>query len=1165
MRFMGANSRTEIEGTDILPGVANYFIGNDPEKWRTEVSTYARVTYHELYPGVDLVYYGSQRQVEYDFIVKAHADPKKIAISFSGTDGLEIDKDGGLVAHLPGGDVRWKKPFAYQDTATGRQEVSVNFVLKHRREISFKVASYDASRNLIIDPVMVYATYLGGNKGDFAAGIVVDASGNAYIVGDTSSANFPTASAFRTTSAGSNDVFVTKLNSTGSGVIYSTYLGGSGNDYAGGIVLDASGNAFLTGETDSPNFPTRNAAYPGNAGFNDAFVTKLGPSGNSLIYSTYLGGNGDDAGRAIAVDTGGNAYVTGATYSKGSGNGPFPTTQGAYQGNNGGGNAISADAFVTKFDTNGAVSYSTFLGGSSFETANGIAVDSSGNAYVVGEVASYPDYPTPPSSDFPVVNAFQSTFNQGNLDPLAGNTDGFITKMNATGTGLIFSTFLGGNDADTITGIALDSVGRVHVVGITSSTNFPTINGAQPQNAGVANDPDFPGPDAFVTKFETNGTSLLYSTYLGGTIDEFPFLLDRFGIAVDKFGDIYAAGQTGSYDFPVTIGADQTNSEAAVDAFIVKINPAVSGPASLIYSTLLSGSTGILPGGADNEGGPIAVDNNGNFYVAGITSSTNFPVIAGAFRSTNGGGGYDSFVAKFSSPPDISVTMTPSLEPVTVGSNVTYTIRVNNNGRSTFSGVTNFVQFTTNSRLGAITTSLGSFSTNASGLVTFNIGTLTNNASVVQTIVVTNVVSGFYTNIATLTSIETPSLELNTDNNVAVVPASVRGISDVTLSQTALPSPSYVLSNIVYTITINNKGPSAATSLLLTNPLSPYVTFVSATNTFGTCSNVDGVVYCDFATLPNGTNARVTIVTTAVTNGVASNIASVTGFETDFSPNNNTSTVLTTINPLSDLSLGMTVSTNSAYVGNNVTFTMLITNQGPSIATGVFITNALPAGATLVSATTTLGVTNLSAGVVAFNLGTIASNGTASATITLKANNSGTLTNSASISSPALDPNLPDNSASATTSVAASDNPASPLLKITLSANNVILSWSTNAQNFSLQSAPSLAAESIWTDVTNTPVRVGNQWFVTNSLSGPARFYRLHQSLVSLSASLVGSNVMVVSWPINAAGGVLKSTTNLGDNTVWIVVSNPSPVIVGERYYVTNPVSTVNRYYRLYN
>ena len=247
MTFVGANPRPEVEGVDPLAGTANYFIGSDPSQWRTAVPTYGKVKYHELYPGVDLIYYGSQRQVEYDFVIEPKADPKRIAISFSGADLLEIDKEGGLVAHLASGDIRWKKPFAYQRSSGGKVEVPVKFVLKPRREVGFQIASYDTTKALTIDPVLVYATYLGGSKGDFVAGIVVDAAGSPYIIGDTTSLNFPTASAFRTTSAGSNEVFVTKLNTSGSALIYSTYLGGSGNDYAGGIALDGSGNAYLTG------------------------------------------------------------------------------------------------------------------------------------------------------------------------------------------------------------------------------------------------------------------------------------------------------------------------------------------------------------------------------------------------------------------------------------------------------------------------------------------------------------------------------------------------------------------------------------------------------------------------------------------------------------------------------------------------------------------------------------------------------------------------------------------------------------------------------------------------------------------------------------------------------------------------------------------------------
>ena len=714
MSLVAANRQARVEGLEQLEGTANYFMGRDPKGWHSAIPTFAKVKYQDVYPGVDLVYYGNQRQLEYDFIVHPNADPRQIKLRFEGARKLEIDSTGALIIEIGHAKIRWKKPFAYQETENGRQEVTANFQLRNRKEVSFRLGTYDRSRTLVIDPVLVYATYLGGLKADFAVAITVDTNGNVYVIGDTSSLNFPTKSAYRTTSAGSNDVFVTKLSANGSSQVYSTYLGGSGDEFGGGITLDAGGNVYLTGHTDSPNFPVRNAAYNANAGFFDIYLTKLGPFGSNLVYSTYLGGNGDDFGRAVAVDSGANVYVTGRTFSKGTGSGPFPTTQGAYQGANGGGNAISADAFVTKFNVAGTVTYSTFLGGQSDEEGQSIVVDSAGNAYVAGEVTSQFIPFEVPDSDFPTVNAFQSQFNRGGTNVFGGTSDGFITKFNAAGSGLIFSTFFGGYEDDTITGIALDPASRICISGITGSTNLPTLNAAQPVNGGVS----FPGPDAFVSVLQSNAASLYYSTYLGGSIDEFSFLLDRFGIAVDKFGNLYISGQTASFDFPLTQGADQTNSIASLDCFVAKINPAVSGPAGLIYSSLITGSTI----GADNESAGIAVDLNGNFYVAGVTTATNFPAtnFPGApFRGTNSGN-YDSFIAKFSSPRDLSVTMFASSNSVTVGSNSTYTIRINNNGRESFSGVTNFVQFPSSVRFGFITNSLGGFSTSTNGLVTFH-------------------------------------------------------------------------------------------------------------------------------------------------------------------------------------------------------------------------------------------------------------------------------------------------------------------------------------------------------------------------------------------------------------------------------------------------------------
>src|SRR6266571_3012464 len=348
MTLLGANPTTQIEGLNALPATVNYFVGNDPHQWRSAIPTFGKVKYHQVYPGVDLVYYGNQRQVEYDFLVSAHAAPGRIALDFSGADSLEIDSFGDLVARLPGGTVRWHRPFAYQDTPAGKREIAARFVMTKRRQVGFEIASYDAARPLIIDPQLVYSTYLGGASSDYIGGIAVDGSGNVYVVGDTTSLNFPTHTPYQSASAGLRDVFVTKLDPSGSSLVYSTYLGGSSNEFAGGIALDSSGNAYLTGQTDSPNFPLKNAVQAVNNGFSDAFVAKLGPLGTNLVYSTYLGGNGDDGGNAIAADNSGNAYVTGVTYSRGVGISPFPTTHGAFQADNGGGVGGGSDAFVTK-------------------------------------------------------------------------------------------------------------------------------------------------------------------------------------------------------------------------------------------------------------------------------------------------------------------------------------------------------------------------------------------------------------------------------------------------------------------------------------------------------------------------------------------------------------------------------------------------------------------------------------------------------------------------------------------------------------------------------------------------------------------------------------------------------------------------------------------------
>src|SRR5882762_3285042 len=367
MSLVGAAPKPLVSGLEELPGKANYFIGKDPAKWRSNVPTYAKVHYREVYPGIDLLYYGNQRQLEYDFVLAPGADPKKIVLGFKGADKLEIDAKGGLVLHAPGGDIRQHKPVVYQDIDGIRREIDGGYVRKGANRVGFQVAAYDATRPLVIDPVVLsYSTYLGGNSGDSGMGIAVDADGNAYVTGSTGSPNFPTiAGAFQPTCVSNSCAFVTKFNPAGSALVYSTLLGGSGGSSGGSIAVDSNGNAYIAGTTASVDFPTTPGAFQAvSGGGNDGFVTKLDSTGSALVFSTYLGGSGGDYGSGIAIDTVGNAYVTGQTQSSN-----FPTSAGAFQPASGGcGSSYPnlCDAFVAKLNSTGtALVFSTYLGGSS--------------------------------------------------------------------------------------------------------------------------------------------------------------------------------------------------------------------------------------------------------------------------------------------------------------------------------------------------------------------------------------------------------------------------------------------------------------------------------------------------------------------------------------------------------------------------------------------------------------------------------------------------------------------------------------------------------------------------------------------------------------------------------------------------------------------------------
>jgi hypothetical protein len=691
MKLVGSNPKANVTGLDPLPSKSNYFIGNDPKKWRTNVPNYARVKYEGVYPGIDLLYYGNQGRLEYDLVVAPGTDPRAIALNIAGAEKMQIDPRGDLVLSSDGGDVRLHKPVVYQPaTDNGRlttdvpanspftihnsQFVDGRFLLLAANRIGFEVSNYDRSKPLVIDPVLSYSTYLGGSGGDTASAVAVDADGNAYVTGNTSSIDFPIEKALQPANAseGGTDVFVTKLSPDGSSLVYSTYLGGWGGDFGRSIAVDSSGNAYVTGRTTSRDFPTLNAFQNSHGGgYWDAFVTKLDLTGSVLLYSTYLGGSGNEdtvalPGGRIAVDSSGSVYVTGDTHST-----DFPTTDGAFDrtcGTDGPCDGGHRDVFVTKLTPDGsALAYSTYLGGDGDDVGVAIAVDSTGSAYVSGRTDSA-GFPTTPGSFQTAKGAYG---------------DAFVAKLNPDGSDLIYSTYLGGSEGDRIHGIAVDLAGNAYVTGATNSADFPTKNAFQPTWKGGTCylPPDsYLCDDNFVTKLNPTGSDLVYSTYLGSSGGEHPS-----AFAVDASGNAYVTGGTfAGNDFPLvnplqayaggTCG-EPPDTFLCFDAFVCKLSP--SG--TLVFSTYL-GATG-------GEGGDgIAVDPSGNIYVAGGTSSADFPITPGAFQTTFRGG--DGFVVKIG-PADntptgaeVNVTLTNAVALTfdTVGTSGTTALTRTNTG-----------------------------------------------------------------------------------------------------------------------------------------------------------------------------------------------------------------------------------------------------------------------------------------------------------------------------------------------------------------------------------------------------------------------------------------------------------------------------------------------------
>ncbi|MGC8722526.1 MAG: SBBP repeat-containing protein [Acidobacteriota bacterium] len=610
----GGNAAPALVGLDRLAGTSSYFLGNDPSRWIRAIPTFGRVACKQVYPGVDVVYYGAGRALEYDFQLAAGTNPRTIRLRYDDGAGnpvpLRVSPSGDLLLSTPFGRLVQHAPAVFQMRNGEKNMLSGHYEILGPGRVGLVVASYDASRPLTIDPILSYSTYLGGSGQDQAAGIAVDSNGNAYVTGSTQSTDFPQAS---DAPSGGWDAFVTKFSPDGKSLLYSIYFGGKGDDLAHAIAVDSSGDVTIAGQTTSYDLPVLKAFQPTHAGTassanEDAFIAEFGPSGTALLYSSYLGGFGDDVATAVALDAAGDAFVTGYTYSP-----DFPASSNADQPAYGG----AGDGFLSEVAAGGnKLLYSSFLGGEAYDEGRGIAVSTDGHVFVTGDTSSVA---------FPILNAYQAQ--------LAGASDAFVSAFDfsgATGTSpgqVIYSTYLGGAGSDAGLAVAADASGDAYVTGYTYSTHFPTSPGAY-QRALTAGQ----SADAFVTEFSPTGGSLVYSTYLGGSAFD-----AAYAIALASDGSACVAGDTYSTDFPVAFPVQAANASASAgnsDTFVSKLSPSGS---ALSFSTYLGGSD-------TDQGRAIALDSSNNIYVAGTTYSSNFPM-QNAFQSVSHGAG-DAFVSK---------------------------------------------------------------------------------------------------------------------------------------------------------------------------------------------------------------------------------------------------------------------------------------------------------------------------------------------------------------------------------------------------------------------------------------------------------------------------------------------------------------------------------------
>ena len=601
MQVVGANPAPSVNVVK-NDSYSTYFTGRAPTTWRTEVPHFSRITFEDVYGGIDLVFYGNRNRLEFDFVVAPKVDPSQVLLDFGDDVAVSVDENGDLLVSDDSGFLRFAKPIVYQQIDDQRLTIASTYRVSQGRSVTFDIGEYDDSQTLVIDPILAFSSFLGGGGIEEGFRVAADDAGNTYLTGTTESTDFPTDNALQGANAGNRDVFVSKIDVNGA-LVYSTYLGGSGNDEGRGVAVDPLGNVYLSGRVFSTNFPTVNPIQANNAGGMDTFLGKLNPTGTALIYSTYIGGSGNDFPFArVGLGDDGSVYLAGQTTST-----DFPTTAGSFQTSYGGG---SSDVVLVKVNPSGsALDYATYFGGSGDDLSASVEIDSDGNAYVSGIT----------SGGIPLLNAAQGTYGGGPFDA-------FITKFDSTGSALIFATYLGGSgdEGRNQTNSGLDAAQNIWVSGSTTSTDFPTVN---PIQATYGGNP----ADGFIARLESDGSTFSYSSYLGGSQGDEPI-----EIAVGVCGDVYVSGSTNSPDFPTENAIQSVYGGGAVDAFLTRLT---ADGSSLVYSTFLGGS------GIDS-GFDIAL-SNGRVHFSGNTQSSNFPITGNAISGTLSGS-QDAFVVVLS-------------------------------------------------------------------------------------------------------------------------------------------------------------------------------------------------------------------------------------------------------------------------------------------------------------------------------------------------------------------------------------------------------------------------------------------------------------------------------------------------------------------------------------